>query len=353
MDKDRILVTLTDTTTNKFNASSKAVRDVITTCNSLEFKNLIVNIGNNLNNQIPYALRNIINWSHWTIKIICGAIKIGRNNKFILIQYSRYAKSYRLLFSLLRIRNIRFSLLIHDLEFLRKYGIIPQKEIALLNSAAQILVHTKAMRDLLIQNGISSEIIELEIFDYYTNEISNIQSKNNASTKEMNTIVFAGNLEKSIFLHQLFETFRTNSLKFNLYGVNTTMSLPDFANYKGKFSPEDVSKIEGYWGLVWDGESIDTCSGFLGNYLKYISPHKTSLYIVAGLPIIIWSHSAMAPFVIKNNIGIVIDSLNQIESKLSSIDFKTYNEMKQNVQRLSTKLKNGSYLKAAIQQADK
>lgn len=348
MSKERILVTLTSTTTNKFNAGSKAVQDVIVTCNYLGFKNIIINIGNDINKRIPFFMRSIIS----CLKIICGAIKIGFDNEFVLIQYSRYAKSYKLLFKLLRIRNIKFTLLIHDLDFLRKFGYIPRKEIRLLGSASKILVHTKAMRDLLIENGVSSEIIEIEIFDYYTNGLSNKQWDKNFN-ENPRTIVFAGNLEKSIFLKNGFKAFRTNSLKFNLYGKNTIENLPKCATYKGKFSPEDISKIEGDWGLVWDGESIDTCSGSLGNYLKYISPHKTSLYIVAGLPIIIWSQSAMAPFVLKNNIGIVIDSLHQIEAKLSSIDYNTYNMMKQNAQVLSKKLRNGEYLKTALQKAYK
>ena len=49
--------------------------------------------------------------------------------------------------------------------------------------------------------------------------------------------------------------------------------------YKGKFSPENISFIEGNWGLVWDGDQLETCHGKLGEYLRINSSHKISLYI--------------------------------------------------------------------------
>ena len=34
---------------------------------------------------------------------------------------------------------------------------------------------------------------------------------------------------------------------------------------------------------MWDGPSPDTCAGVYGAYLRYNNPHKTSLYLAAGL----------------------------------------------------------------------
>lgn len=41
------------------------------------------------------------------------------------------------------------------------------------------------------------------------------------------------------------------------------------------------------FGLVWDGNSMDTCTGNYGSYLRINDPHKVSLYLSSGLPIIV------------------------------------------------------------------
>ena len=57
--------------------------------------------------------------------------------------------------------------------------------------------------------------------------------------------------------------------------------------------------MEGNWGLVWDGNSIDTCSGNFGEYLRLNAPFKFSLYLAAKRPVVVWRESAMAEYVRK------------------------------------------------------
>ena len=60
----------------------------------------------------------------------------------------------------------------------------------------------------------------------------------------------------------------------------------------------------GSFGLVWDGMSSETCKGSFGEYLRINNPHKTSLYLASGIPVIIWSKAALAEFIEKNKCGI-------------------------------------------------
>ena len=57
----------------------------------------------------------------------------------------------------------------------------------------------------------------------------------------------------------------------------------------------------------------------MGEYLQYNAPHKMSLYIRCGLPIIVWEKAGLAPFVKKNNVGICISSLTELEDILPKI----------------------------------
>ena len=77
------------------------------------------------------------------------------------------------------------------------------------------------------------------------------------------------------------------------------------------------------------------------------------MYIACGLPVIAWSKSAIAKFIIDNNIGICIDSLADIEKTISSLTEKEYRLMKENIGILKNRIKNGYYIKNVINEISK
>ena len=85
---------------------------------------------------------------------------------------------------------------------------------------------------------------------------------------------------------------------------------------------------------------------------RYNNPHKLSLYLAVGLPVIIWSEAAEADFVLQENVGIVVDSLKELADKLKKVDKVRYNEMRMNAKCVSKKLRNGDFLLSAISQAE-
>ena len=124
-------------------------------------------------------------------------------------------------------------------------------------------------------------------------------------------------------------------------------------SYKGVFPTNEVPfHISGSFGLVWDGDSTESCKGSLGEYLKYNNPHKASLYLASGTPILIWSQAALASFVKENRVGFLIDKLEDIEEILNSITEEQYNELLQNIKPIQQKITKGEYLKDAINKAE-
>ena len=73
-----------------------------------------------------------------------------------------------------------------------------------------------------------------------------------------------------------------------------------------------------------------TCSGNTGEYLKYNNPHKLSLYMASGLPVIVWKKSAIAEFVLSNNVGIAVDSIFEIKDNINKITDEQYADMRKN-----------------------
>ena len=232
--------------------------------------------------------------------------------------------------------------LVHDLASYRYTGKgTVGQEIYTLNQFDTIIVHSESMKELIQCDGVKSNIVILEAFDYLIKGDQKIM-------KEKDTVVFAGGLSKSKFLRDLRHMNR-DFVKFNLYGNGLPDDIPnEWLSHKGVFTPDVITPIQGEWGLLWEGDSIETCSGNFGNYLKIIAPHKFSLYIACGLKIIAWEGSAMAPLIKENKIGITISKLSEIESKIMSLSIEEIDTMEKNVATLSKKVREGKFLKSVL-----
>ena len=115
---------------------------------------------------------------------------------------------------------------------------------------------------------------------------------------------------------------------------------------------ELIKNLIGKYGLVWDGDSIETCSGGKGEYLKINNPHKLSLYLAVGLPVIIWDEAAEAEFVLRENVGFTIKSLYELPEKMESISDNDYKIMKKNAEIVGARLRNGEYMTRALKKAE-
>ena len=212
----------------------------------------------------------------------------------------------------------------------------------MLNMADSAIVHTGAMRLALTNMGVKTPMVLLDVFDYCTDSVMPVEFAFD------NTVAFAGNLEKSPFLKKLL--LEKHDILYRLYGKNNPFDLRNNPNieYCGAFIPEKVDSLKASWGLVWDGDSLETCAGVTGNYLRYNSPHKLSLYIAAGIPVIVWEESAVADFVMKHNIGICVKDLFSISDVLSSVPQFQYEQIMKCVRSMSGKLRSGAMLKDAM-----
>ena len=123
-------------------------------------------------------------------------------------------------------------------------------------------------------------------------------------------------------------------------------------HYHGSFGVDEIpSKLTRGFGLVWDGDSLDGCRGQSGQYLRYNNPHKLSLYLSSGLPVVIWTGAAEAGFVREHGVGLCVDSLNDLEEIFRNMTSEEYDALCGNVQRLSGKLRKGEYAENALKAA--
>ena len=95
----------------------------------------------------------------------------------------------------------------------------------------------------------------------------------------------------------------------------------------------------------------ETCDGLSGNYLKMNNPHKFSLYLSSGLPVIVWDQAAVADFVRKEKVGVTVSRIGEIRDVIANMDEKSYREIEANARKISRRLISGSYTKAALKKA--
>ena len=334
--------------------------------------NNVKNAGNKARNDVEEIVKregyqalvlSVDNWYNMSIikaqihKAKSFSQSLNRLNKGdeLLIQFPMLHHSFftTLLVKKARKRGVKIQFIIHDLDALRfmnsqaarlKHRIRMRiQESGLLGVADGIIAHNPIMKSVLVDKGVDADkIISLGIFDYL---IPNFQDKTGLTKNK--PIIVAGNLaqEKAGYLYSIPE-----EPAYNLYGVgfDESRALTN-ETYFGSFLPDELpSALEGGFGLVWDGDSAETCSGVFGEYLRYNNSHKASLYLAAGFPVVVWEESALAHFVIDKQCGLVVSSLSDLKENLDTLSEEQYKEMLENAKQIGSKLRQGQYLRTAL-----
>lgn len=299
---------------------------------------------------------------HQRVKQLWNQKSQGLNaNDNLFVQFPVVGHSVLLyqVFKKLKSRGVKITLFIHDLELIRyatrtdvsrsKRIRLRLEETKILQNVDIIVAHNQQMKKFLIEFGIDEDKIKvLEIFDYLTaGSLNSLTADNNKRGKDL-PIVLAGNLRKhkAGFLYKWPE-----SQSINLYGVGYDGNVGSDIHYFGSFPPDKLSSVMvGNFGLVWDGVSLDTCSGTFGEYLRVNNPHKTSLYLSSGLPVIIWDQAALADFVVKNNCGLVVSSIYDIPKKLAKLTNEDYEQLLTDTKIVGQRLRQGYYTRNALKQ---
>ena len=331
------------------NAGNKARNDVEEIVKREGYQPLLLTVDN------WYQMGTVKAQQH-KAKALAQAFSQLKSGDQLLIQFPMLHHSF---FTTRLVRKIQRSgvkvyFIIHDLEALRYANLdtVPLKhkirvhlqESSLLKIADGIIAHNPVMKSVLVDKGIEEDkIVCLGIFDYL---IPNFQEKT-GFTKNQPMIV-AGNLaqEKAGYLYAL-----PAEPVYNLYGVGFDESRAlENETYFGSFLPDELpAALEGGFGLVWDGDSAETCSGVFGEYLRYNNSHKASLYLASGFPLVVWKQSALSHFVLEKGCGIAVESLHDLKETIDNLSDADYQDLVDNAKRVGQEIREGHYLKTALE----
>ena len=297
-----------------------------------------------INLGLPRTIRNskILAFFLDLIGVIRACILLQKDD-VLFLQYP-VKKYFSFLCHIAHLKEARTVSLIHDLGSFRRKKLTIQKEINRLSNSDYIIASNEKMKGWLEEHGLQKPVGALGLFDYR----SASKCPEEAAEREQVKVVYAGalSMKKNSFLVELSKTLNHWQLLVcgNKDGLQGLQNNP-LITYQGFVPSEEFIKhIDADFGLVWDGDSLDGCSGEYGQYLKWNSPHKVSFYLRAGLPLIIWKEAAVAPIIEEAGAGITISSLEELDAILANLTSEEKKEMKKQAVNLAQKLNKGGFL---------
>lgn len=342
----------------KFDASSKAMKDIMYLLRTQGYK------------EMPGLPVTAPKWLKVLDAILMGftaLFGLGRRGVLFYVVPSNYSriKFFKQLSKSLGFKMVCF---INDLEHMRMpvSESYRQEEIAALQDADIILAPNQHSKEILqSEYGLRCLILSISVWDYLmpTDGSEICLETINTETEAMNAdvsrlapnyvVAFAGNLAKSPFIGQL----ATLPLRFKLWGKgdeklrqNTPANIELMGAYAPNEMPSHVSICD--WGLVWDGGSIDTCDGQMGQYLRFNNSHKAGLYLAAGLPLIVWKESGMAGFVQEHECGICVESLHEAVTLIAEMNAETYTRFQTNARKIMPLVRSGHFFLKQISKTE-
>lgn len=297
-----------------------------------------------INLGLPRTIRNskILAFFLDLIGIIRACILLQKDD-VLFLQYP-VKKYFSFLCHVAHLKGAKTVSQIHDLGSFRRKKLTIQKEINRLSNSDYIIASNEKMKGWLEEHGLQKPVGALGLFDYR----SESKCPEEVTEREQVKVVYAGalSMKKNSFLIELSKTLSHWQLLVcgNKEGLQGLQNNP-LITYQGFVPSEEFIKhIDADFGLVWDGDSLDGCSGEYGQYLKWNSPHKVSFYLRAGLPLIIWKEAAVAPIIEEAGAGITIRSLKELDGKLANLTPEQKKEMKKQAVNLAQKLNKGRFL---------
>jgi hypothetical protein len=223
--------------------------------------------------------------------------------------------------------------------------------VAILRLFDGLISHNPIMTRWLRDGGLSAKTVELQLFDYCT-DAAEVWHEGDITLPLQ--VVLASNLsyDKARYVYDP-QLGQLRNVELSLYGAYFEPERMPASpiRHMGVFDPDEPFLNGRYhFGLIWDGTGVDSCEGLYGHYMRFNSPHKLSLYVALGLPVIVWREAAIADFVLKQGIGLTVGNLLELDDIFTRVSTENYRRMAANMEALSSKVKRGDILRDALRQ---
>jgi hypothetical protein len=236
--------------------------------------------------------------------------------------------------------------LVHDLEMLRQPA-LAAREARTLGRFDAVIAHSEAMAAVIRAEVPNVTVVVLEAFDFLGAPPSL------EPTAAPSCLYIFGNLtrEKAGYVYEIEAA--ASGLSVEIYGPNCDVGLlPQGVHWNGLLNPQqpDLDTLRGF-GLVWDGDSPARLAGPFGEYLKYNAPHKFSLYLALGIPVIAPTAAAVAPVVDRYGLGACVNSVQDALRFVETCPDSEWKRMVEAVREVQRRVQAGGFVGSALSRA--
>ncbi len=104
-------------------------------------------------------------------------------------------------------------------------------------------------------------------------------------------------------------------------------------------------RTSGGFGLLWSEDS------YWRDYMRVNASYKFSTYLAAGIPVIVPSDIAESDTIVRKNMGITVDSLDEAVERVANMDEVEYRKMVENTEQFAFLLREGYFTKKILTDA--
>lgn len=217
-----------------------------------------------------------------------------------------------------------------------------KRYIALYNHSDLVIVPSKNMADILRNEGLAvPKIIVQRMWDC---PVSVDFSINPPFRKAVN---FAGNANMDKF--SFVKRWGYEDVKMIVTAGENDWNHGENIEFMGWFNDQNrlanTLRHNGGFGLLWTEDE------YTREYMKLCACFKVSLYLAAGIPVIVHSGIPEASTIIRKNLGFVVDKLDEAIDKVESITEEQYGQMVKNVAEFGELIRSGYFTKKLLTDA--
>lgn len=241
----------------------------------------------------------------------------------------------------LKALHVKIVIFVHDVIPLmfKQNAFLLDDYISLYNMADSIILPSAVMRKRLVQNGLTvNNVLFQEMWDHP----HDLHLYNPTFKK---SIYFAGNLSR-------FRELQTwsGTVPLIIFSNEDQFPTSEQVHIAGWKTDEEMllELSKGGFGLVWSTHQNEDQN--LDYYSMNLS-YKLSTYLAAGIPVIIPSTLSNSAFIVEQGLGLVADSLEEVNALVEQLSEETYIEMCRRVQYFSFLLSQGFFAKQFLLKA--
>lgn len=238
-------------------------------------------------------------------------------------------------------RGLKKIFFIHDIPPLMFEGnrYLLEQYIDFYNQADVVILPSQKLADFLYSNGFTVEkIVCYRIWDFP------VTIDQTVAPEFKRVINFSGDPDLPKF--EFVKEWNHDTVELKVTAEKGDWAKGKNISFLGWFN-HDISLLtalrrSGGFGLVWSSDS------YWREYMKMNANYKLSAYLAAGIPVIVSNDIAERNTIVRKNLGLAVDSLDEAVSKIEKMDKKQYDDMAANVAEFSNLLREGFFTRKCL-----